>query len=159
MIINCCFFTFSFIHIMNRKFWIQIRSLMQTALNLFRFELRLLKDRIIRQKIYRCSRLSRLSDLRKKSVFQFNDRNSALISVMVYRPITLILTSIYVESAFTTEEPTPWRPPLVLYAESSNFPPAWSVVNTSLAAEIPFLMHINRNSPPVIGYCCRSVFF
>src|SRR5512143_897252 len=31
------------------------------------------------------------------------------------------------DSAFTTDAPTPWRPPEDLYAVWSNLPPAWSV--------------------------------
>ena len=40
-----------------------------------------------------------------------------------------------VERAFTTEIPTPWRPPLTVYAPDSNFPPACKVVKTVVRAE------------------------
>ena len=40
------------------------------------------------------------------------------------------------ESAFTTDTPTPCRPPETLYVSLSNFPPACSTVSTTVAAEI-----------------------
>ena len=61
---------------------------MQTALDLFRFESRLFKNRIIRKEIHRRPGLSRLSDLRQQSVFQFNDRDSSLIPIMMNISIT-----------------------------------------------------------------------
>ena len=53
-------------------------------------------------------------------------------------PPLLTITVNCVDNAFTTEDPTPCSPPLVLYALLSNFPPAWSVVNTTRSALTPF---------------------
>ena len=68
----------------NRQFRIQIRRFMQTTLHLICLKLCLLKNLSIRQKIHKCTGLSRLCDHREKAVFQLYDRNPPLIPVMVY---------------------------------------------------------------------------
>jgi hypothetical protein len=41
------------------------------------------------------------------------------------------------DRAFTTETPTPWRPPETLYVSRSNFPPACRTLRTTSAAGFP----------------------
>ena len=51
-------------------------------------------------------------------------------------------------SAFTTEAPTPWRPPEDEYAPVPNLPPAWSSVNTiSSAVRLPSFLPIGMPRP------------
>ena len=47
------------------------------------------------------------------------------------KPDLWISTAIRVESAFTTETPTPCRPPETAYALPSNLPPACSTVSAT----------------------------
>ena len=74
------------------------------------------------------------------------------------KPSLLISTSIYVDSAFTTDEPTPCRPPLVLYTELSNLPPACSVENTTRAADTP-LACIPTGIPRPLSSTVHEPFF
>ena len=69
----------------NRKRRIQICRLVESALNLVRFEPGLFKNRVVRKEIDRCSRLLRLPNHRKKPVHKFNCRDSSLIVVMMNR--------------------------------------------------------------------------
>ncbi len=46
-------------------------------------------------------------------------------------------TSSQAERAFTTESPTPWRPPDTLYIFRSNLPPEWRVVKTISTPGLP----------------------
>ena len=134
----------------DRQIRIQIRSLMQTALNLFRFELRLLKDRIIRQKIYRCSRLSRLSDLRKKSIFQFDHRDSSLVPVMMNKSIPADLhihisrKSIYNRGTYSVKSTT------CLICRIIKLTTCMECRINQTSRRYTLLMHINRNSTTVI---------
>ena len=43
-------------------------------------------------------------------------------------PSLYIVTFIHFDKAFTTEEPTPCKPPDTLYPDVSNFPPACNIV-------------------------------
>ncbi len=60
-----------------------------------------------------------------------------------------IVTSKYSDKALTTEEPTPWSPPDILYPEFSppNFPPAWRTVNTVSTADFFVLGWISTGIP------------
>ncbi len=53
-------------------------------------------------------------------------------------PSRWMVATTSVESALTTDTPTPWRPPDTLYPPSPNFPPAWSWVMTTVRALIFF---------------------
>ncbi len=46
-------------------------------------------------------------------------------------------TSSFDDSAFTTDEPTPWRPPETAYPPPPNLPPAWRTVSTTSTVERP----------------------
>ena len=50
-----------------------------------------------------------------------------------------ISTSSQLERAFTTDAPTPCRPPDTLYPPPPNLPPACRIVNTTSTAGIPAL--------------------
>ena len=134
----------------DRQIRIQISCLMQTALNLFRFELRLLKDRIIRQEIYRCSCLSRLSDLRKKSIFQFDHRNSSLVPVMMNKSIPADLhihisrKSIYNRGTNSVKSTT------CLICRIIKLTTCMECRINQTSRRYTLLMHINRNSTTVI---------
>ena len=52
-------------------------------------------------------------------------------------PSRHILTFIHLESALTTDAPTPWRPPDTLYPPSWNLPPAWSTVYITSGVDLP----------------------
>ena len=53
----------------------------------------------------------------------------------------------------TTLTPTPCRPPETLYELLSNFPPAWSSVMMTSAAERPVsLVGIDRDTAPIVGH-------
>ena len=149
----------SFIFEYYRQFRVKICCFMQPAFYFLRPELRLFKNRIIRQKINCCSCLFCLSDLRKKSVFQFNDRNSALISVMVYRPITADLNIHICRKCIYNRRTDAMKTSACLIRRIVKFSPCMKCGKHKPCRRNSFLMHINRNSPPVIGYCCRSVFF
>ena len=58
-----------------------------------------------------------------------------------------MVTSSQSERAFTTEAPTPWRPPDTLYPPPPNFPPACSTVNTTSTAGFPALWLIPVGIP------------
>ena len=51
------------------------------------------------------------------------------------------------ESALTTDAPTPWRPPETLYPPPPNLPPAWRIVNTTSTAGIPAFSCIPTGIP------------
>ena len=63
-------------------------------------------------------------------------------------PSLFIVTSVQLDKAFTTDAPTPWRPPDTLYPLSPpNFPPACKTVYTVSAVEIPVLGWISTGIP------------
>ena len=51
------------------------------------------------------------------------------------------------DNAFTTEMPTPCRPPETLYDVSSNFPPECNTVMMTSAAETPSSLCISTGIP------------
>src|SRR5690606_28191523 len=51
-------------------------------------------------------------------------------------PCRRISTSNRVDSAFTTDEPTPWRPPDTAYPPPPNLPPACSTVSTTSTVDL-----------------------
>ena len=58
-----------------------------------------------------------------------------------------MVTSSQFERAFTTEAPTPCKPPDTLYPPPPNFPPACKMVNTTSTAGIPFFSWIPIGIP------------
>ncbi len=56
-------------------------------------------------------------------------------------------TSSRADSAFTTEAPTPWRPPVATYDEPPNLPPACSLVKTTSTPGSPVLGSLSTGMP------------
>ena len=73
---------------MDRKFRVQVCSLVKTALYIGRPESCFLKDLRVRKEIHTGSGSSGFPQLREKSCFQFNGRDSSLIMVMMYIAVT-----------------------------------------------------------------------
>ena len=71
---------------MNGQGRIQISCFMQSALNLIFLKTCFIKNSIIRQKIYGSTGFFCLSDHRKKTINQFQDRNSLFIAVLIDKP-------------------------------------------------------------------------
>ena len=61
------------------------------------------------------------------------------------------------ESAFTTETPTPCRPPDTLYPSPPNLPPACSFVSTTSSAGCLLGHDVDGNAAPVVGNGDRVV--
>ncbi len=70
-----------------------------------------------------------------------------LYSSRYISPFLRTSTTICVDSAFTTEEPTPCRPPETLYAELPNLPPACSIVYTTRIVATFFAGCISTGTP------------
>ena len=65
---------------------------------------------------------------------------------------------IFAESAFTTETPTPCRPPEIEYPPPPNFPPAFSVVSaTSTAGRRSFARGIGLTGIPAPSSCTDTL--
>ena len=61
-------------------------------------------------------------------------------------------TSSRAESALTTEEPTPCRPPVAAYEPPPNLPPACSLVKTTSTPESPVLGSLSTGMPRPLSW-------
>ncbi len=62
-------------------------------------------------------------------------------------PLRSTSTSSLDDSAFTTEAPTPCRPPVALYEPAPNLPPACSLVNTTSTPDRPVRGSMSTGMP------------
>ena len=62
-------------------------------------------------------------------------------------PSRLISTIMWLDSAFTTDAPTPCRPPETLYTSLLNLPPACNTVYTTRAVGIFFVGWMSTGTP------------
>ena len=63
-------------------------------------------------------------------------------------------TSSRAESALTTEQPTPCRPPVAAYEPPPNLPPACSLVKTTSTPERPVLGSLSTGTPRPLSWTC-----
>ncbi len=78
-------------------------------------------------------------------------------------PFLCTTTSNRSANAFTTDAPTPCKPHDILYADFSNLPPAWSIVNTISNADFPVLgclstgIHLPLSCTVTVPSACMMV--
>src|SRR5699024_3221852 len=62
-----------------------------------------------------------------------------LNDIKYFLPSLKISSSNHSDNAFTTDAPTPWSPPDVLYPPEPNLPPACSTVKITSGVDLPLL--------------------
>jgi hypothetical protein len=89
---------------------------------------------------------------RRADLLQLRRRLAALVGLLPARLVALHLRDHLSDSALTTDDPTPCRPPENSYCDEPNLPPACSVVSTSSSADFLccFLMSTGMPRPVVV---------
>ena len=143
----------------DRQLRIQISSLMKTALNICSRKTCFLKDFRIRQEIDAGSGLFCPAKFRKKSVLQFDRRNSTFIVVMMYISITAYLDIQISRKCIHNGRSDSMEPTACFISRIVKFTTCMKCRKYQTFRRHPFLMHIHRNSPAIICYRTGTIFF
>ena len=136
----------------DREFRIQVSCLMESALHVLRLEPCPVKYRRIGRKIDGSTRLLCLSDHRKKSVDQFNDRIAVLVFVLVDQPVApdrdgeLCRERVDDGGTHTVQTAAGLVRAVIKFAACVE-----RREDDSLRAD-PFLVHPDRDPPAVVRY-------
>ena len=143
----------------NRKFRVQVSSLVQPALDFLSLESGLLKYRVIRQEVDRCACFSRLACFRQQAVLQLDHRNAPLVTVMVYIPLTADLHVHISRQRIHNGRTHAVKSAACLVCRIIKFTACMEGGEHKPCSGDAFLMHPYRNSAAVIRHRSRAVLF
>ena len=143
----------------DRQIGIQVRRLVHPAFDLLRTETCFLKNRIIRQKIHFCSGLPCLSRDRQKPVLQFHNRNASFVSVMMDRSLPADPDVHPRRKRIDDRRADAVQTSARLIRRIIKFSSCMQGCIYDPRRRHAFLVHSDRNAPPVVLHSRRTVFF